>query len=266
MKVAQSGPHVEVWLRIVDPNWTHKLEPGKIDGMYELTDYPLREGLIEAHEKVWENIAGPGPFWTGAERIAMVAESRTATSCLLCAKRRQALSPYAVDGVHDSETDLDAVIIDMIHRIRSDPGRLTRNMFDQVMGAGITPEQYIEIVGVVNSSVIIDTLHAALGLPLAELPTPQPGAPTGQPPANVTEAGAWVPIAVGNERPGMINGLSDNREPNIARSMGLVPNAVQLFFTAFRPHYALQNIPLELKQSQAEFIASRVSALNQCFY
>ena len=234
--------------------------------MYEHTDYPLRKHLVEAHERVWDNIAEPGPFWTGAERTSMVAESRTAASCHLCEARRQELSPYAIDGAHNSETDLDDVIIDMIHRIRSDPGRITRNMFDQVMNAGISPEHYVEVVSVVNSSVIIDTLHAALGLPLAALPSPKPGMPTGQPPANVTDEGAWVPIAVGNERPGLINGLSNNREPNIARSMGLVPSAVQLFFTAFRPHYALQNIPLDLQQSQAEFIASRVSALNQCFY
>ena len=234
--------------------------------MYEHTDYPLRKHLVEAHERVWENIAEPGPFWTGTERTSMVAESRAATSCHLCEARRQELSPYAIDGAHNSETDLDDVIIDMIHRIRSAPGRITRSMFDQVMNAGISPEHYVEVVSVVNSSVIIDTLHAALGLPLAALPSPKPGMPTGQPPANVTDEGAWVPIAVGNERPGLINGLSNNREPNIARSMGLVPSAVQLFFTAFRPHYALQNIPLDLQQSQAEFIASRVSALNQCFY
>ena len=165
--------------------------------MYEHTDYPLRKHLVEAHEKVWENIAEPGPFWTGAERTSMVAESRAATSCHLCEARRQELSPYAIDGAHNSETDLDDVIIDMIHRIRSDPGRITRNMFDQVMNAGISPERYIEVVSVVNSSVIIDTLHAALGLPLAALPSPKPGEPTGQPPANVTDEGAWVPIAVG---------------------------------------------------------------------
>ena len=234
--------------------------------MYEHTDYPLRKHLVEAHERVWENIAEPGPFWTGAERTSMVAESRTAASCHLCEARRQELSPYAIDGAHNSEPDLADVIIDMIHQIRSDPGRITRSMFDRVMNAGISPEHYVEVVSVVNSSVIIDTLHAALGLPLAALPSPSPGEPTGQPPANVTDEGAWVPIAVGNERPGLINGLSNNREPNIARSMGLVPSAVQLFFTAFRPHYALQNIPLDLQQSQAEFIASRVSALNQCFY
>ena len=112
--------------------------------MYEHTDYPLRKHLVEAHEKVWENIAEPGPFWTGAERTSMVAESRAATSCHLCEARRQELSPYAIDGAHNSETDLDDVIIDMIHRIRSDPGRITRNMFDQVMNAGISPERYID--------------------------------------------------------------------------------------------------------------------------
>ena len=54
--------------------------------------------------------------------------------------------------------------------------------------------------------------------------------------------------------------------PNIARSLGLVPGAVALFFGTFRPHYALQDIPLAISQAQAEFIAARVSALNQCFY
>ena len=48
--------------------------------------------------------------------------------------------------------------------------------------------------------------------------------------------------------------------------MGLVPDAVALFFGAFRPHYALKDIPLSISQTQAEFVASRVSALNDCFY
>ena len=56
------------------------------------------------------------------------------------------------------------------------------------------------------------------------------------------------------------------RAPNIGRAMGLVPSAVALFFLAFRAHYALRDIPLDIAQAQAEFIASRVSALNACFY
>jgi len=33
-----------------------------------------------------------------------------------------------------------------------------------------------------------------------------------------------------------------------------------------RSHYSLSDIPLDISQAQAEFIAARVSALNECFY
>jgi len=56
------------------------------------------------------------------------------------------------------------------------------------------------------------------------------------------------------------------RVPNIARSLGLVPSALTLFFNTFRPHYALKDIDLSISQAQAEFIAARVSAMNECFY
>jgi hypothetical protein len=54
--------------------------------------------------------------------------------------------------------------------------------------------------------------------------------------------------------------------PNIFRAMGLVPDAVALFFSTFRPHYALKDIELSISQAQAELVASRVSAWNECFY
>ena len=54
--------------------------------------------------------------------------------------------------------------------------------------------------------------------------------------------------------------------PNIARSMGLVPSAVELFFTTFRPHYSLSYIHMTISQAQAEFVAARVSSINECFY
>jgi len=91
--------------------------------------------------------------------------------------------------------------------------------------------------------------------------------PPGERNALAVDAGAWVLIGDG--------GGSDTAQtsatglpavPNIVRAMGLVPAAVDLFFGAFRPHYALQTIPLAISQAQAEFVASRVSALNQCFY
>ena len=232
--------------------------------MYEDTHYPVSAEVIERHGETWRLIATPGAFWSGAERVQMVAEARSATECVLCRRRKAALSPFTVDGEHDAVSDLPAVLIDMIHRLRTDPGRYTRTVFAGVLAAGISRERYIEAVSVVNAAVIVDTMHAALGLPLPDLPTPEPGPPTGQPAPEVVDAGAWVPLTRADDRTATVTGLPG--APNIARSMGCVPSAVALFFTAFRGHYALRDIPLAVSQPQAEFIASRVSALNQCFY
>ena len=232
--------------------------------MYDDTRYPLSAAVEERHGEAWRMIASPGPFWTADERVAMVAEARAAMYCDLCRRRKEALSPFAVQGTHDSVSDLPASLIDMIHRLRTDPARYTRSVFAGVIAMGISRERYIEAVSVVNASVIVDTMHASLGLPLPDLPEPEPGDPTGQPPPDVVDEGAWVPITRVSDRNVSDTGLPGS--PNIARSMGSVPAAVQLFFTAFRGHYALRDIPLAVSQPQAEFIASRVSALNECFY
>ena len=94
--------------------------------MYEETHYPVSAEVIERHDEAWRLIAAPGAFWNGAERVQIVAEARAATACMLCERRKAALSPFAVDGEHDSVSDLPPVLIDMIHRMRTDPGAATR--------------------------------------------------------------------------------------------------------------------------------------------
>ena len=227
---------------------------------------PLRDNLRQAHAAAWHSIAGPGAFWTGAQRVAMVAEARAALSCPLCTDRKAALSPAAVRGKHDQATGLGPVAVDLIHRLRTDPGRLTKSWFDALMSAGISPQAYVEIVSVVTSSVIIDTLHQSLGLAPPPLPDAEAGQPSGHCNADAVDAGAWVPVLDAEQTLPEASALSLPRIPFILRAMGLVPSAVALFFQTFRPHYALSNIPLSISQAQAEFTAARVSALNQCFY
>jgi hypothetical protein len=222
---------------------------------------PLSERLKEAHAEALEVMASPGPSWSGTDRLQMVGEARAALNCPLCATRRTALSPNAHQGSHVGPSDLDPVVVDAIHRIRTDPARLTRTVFDAVT-AVIEPAAYIELVSVVASSVIVDTLHRALGLAVPALPDAVPGEPTRDAPGDTVDEGAWVPIMRVPERPGP----GAPAVWNIARSMGLVPTAVNLFFSTFRPHYALTDIDLSISQSQAEFVAARVSAMNECFY
>lgn len=230
--------------------------------MYQ-TSYPVRTNLREAHGDAWRLIAQPGAFWSAAARVQMVEEARAALRCGLCARRKEALSPLAALGEHDAATALPAALVELIHRLRTDPARMTRSAFDRALAGGISAERYVEAVSVVCTSVVIDTFHNALGLASPPPREPQPGDPRGQEPPAVVDDGAWVPLTRvdGEDR---TFGLP--RAPNIGRAMGLVPSAVALFFLAFRPHYALRDIPLAISQAQAEFIAARVSALNECFY
>lgn len=223
---------------------------------------PLTNELRDAHEGALQSMVSPGPSWTGSERRQMVEVARAASDCVLCSRRKSALSPLAKTGRHDGPEGLPAIIIDAIHRIRTDPGRLTRSWFDQVT-AEIGQTAYVEMVSVVNTSVIIDTLHAALDQPLADLPDSVAGEPTNAPPGDVVDDGAWVPIT---RAPRDMADTGLPVVPNIVRAMGLVPDAVALFFSTFRPHYALKDIQLSLTQAQAELVAAKVSAVNECFY
>ena len=223
---------------------------------------PLSVNLREAHGSALTTLARPGSFWTGAARLDMVATARAAAECSLCSERKSALSATAISGIHDGPDSLPPVLVDAIHRIRTDPGRLTRSWFDSVV-AVTGPAAYVEMVSVVNSAVIIDTLHRSLGLALAELPQPVAGEPTDEPTGEVVDEGAWLPIS---KAPRDMADTGMPVVPNIFRAMGLVPQAVSLFFNTFRPHYALKDIQLSISQAQAEFVASRVSAMNECFY
>ncbi|HAO55037.1 MAG: hypothetical protein MK322_00740 [Pseudomonadales bacterium] len=231
--------------------------------MYEETEYPLREELITAHAAQWERIGQPGAFWTAEDRVAFVQEARSSQSCDFCILRKKAMSPYAVTGKHTSFTNLPSVLIDTIHRIRTDPQRITRRMFDEVLASNYSREQYIELVSVVTSATIIDTLHQALGISLPETPEINSGNPLGQKKPHLVDEGAWVPLA---DTKFTLTDTGMPSAPNITRAMGCVPSAVELFFGTFRHHYALKNIPMNISQSQAEYVASRVSSINECFY
>ena len=144
---------------------------------YSNAPYPIRADLADAHRHAWNEIAGPGRWWTGAERVAIAREVRRARDCSLCAARRAAVSPFSVDGVHDSDHAVPEPAIDAIHRLVTDAARLTRSWLEKLQTEGLSDGHYVELLGVLVALVSIDELHLALGLELEPLPDPQPGAP-----------------------------------------------------------------------------------------
>ena len=225
--------------------------------------HPPRPELIDAHHHAWQQIGAPGTWLRGRDRVAIADETRAALSCALCAMRKSALSPFAISGAHSQRNDLAPGMVDLVHRLATDPGRLTRDWFDRIIGPDLTVEQYVEAVSVVATTVLIDTQHRALGVDVPSLPVAQAGEPARTVNPDCVDGGAWVPMVPADQTPSD-TGLP--AAPNILRAMSAVPGAVALFFGAFRPHYALKNLRLAISQAQAEFVAARVSALNECFY
>ncbi len=221
---------------------------------------PIRDLIPAAHRRAWERLARPGNWWTGAERVAIASELRRAPGCSLCLERKAALSPNAGQGTHDGGGEMSELAIDTIHRIVTDPGRLSKGWYEGVIRDGLSEGQYVELVGVVVSVLSIDTLHRGLGIPLEPLPQPLPGEPSRERPAGLQDGVAWVPML-------------DGRVGNVLRALSLVPDAVEQLKELSAVHYVRTedvgniSVPMPgLNRRQVELVAGRISALNECFY
>ena len=136
-----------------------------------LAAFPPTAAALEAQ---WPLLGSPGDWWTGAERVSLIEETRAARGCTLCGERKHALSPYAVAGAHEGNGILSAAAVDAVHRVSVDPGRLSSQWFEECQEAGLEAAQIVELGGVVSTAQIADTLAIALGQDLLATPEAQP--------------------------------------------------------------------------------------------
>ena len=236
---------------------------------YARSPVPVRPDIEAAHAQAWSGLARPGEWWSGAQRIAIAEETRRARGCSLCRERKAALSPFSIEGVHDSSDILPETAVDVAHRVTTDPGRLSRKWFDGIIAAGLGDGHYVEALGVVVRTVAIDAFCRTIGAPAHELPAAEPGEPTGRRPERLGDDGAWVPM----QPPGAALYEGENY-PNVGRALSLVPDEVRGIVALMRPQYMdVEHVPdptydpgRAIDRAQIELIAGRVSALNECFY
>ncbi len=240
----------------------------------------IRPDILQAQDRAWTGIGHPGTWWTGADRVAIAAETRHAASCPLCAARAAALSPNMVGGDHVSLRSLPHAAVEAIHRIRTDSGRLGESWFRRLLAGGLDEERYVELVSVVAITVAIDTFRAAVGLDPWPLPRAHRGAPQRRRPAGIRHDLAWVatlaPEDVGPDDPDI---YLTRRDPtlrsgaNIQRALSLVPSAMMqwwdLLEIMYMPGPWMRDFTHEYRavtHAQIEMLAARVSALNRCIY
>ncbi len=217
--------------------------------------------LDAACDATTEALGAAGDWLDGTERVAVWAEARDAQTNPLDVQRRGALSPAAIDGHHPARPPLSAEAVELVHRLASDPGRLTKAWATECMAKLADGERrYTEIVGVTAMSRVIDRFDRALGRPVRPLPEPQPGEPARVVPDGVGDVGAWVSQSIEKGR------------ANVSRTLSLVPVTQatwQALVNAMYSHhdqFADLAWDRPLSRPQTELVAARTTVLNQCFY
>ena len=243
---------------------------------YKDVGLPVREDITAVHRRAWKRLSEAGTWLTGAERVAIAEEARAAAVCNLCRARKDALLPNSVHGNHDHTGRLLDNEVEQIHRICTDPGRLSRAWYQGLRDDGMAEERYVETLEVIALIVAVDTFTKGLGLNTWPLPGSQPGVPTKCRPVAARRQMAWVSTldpkdAIGTEDEALYAGRPS--AAHIYQAMSLVPNSVKSFFdlvvNQYLPPQAMADFENEyraINHAQIELVAGRVSALNQCIY
>ncbi len=234
---------------------------------------PIRSDIAAAHNRAWQRIARPGTWHSGEVRVCIAAETRNARTCRLCAARKESLSPFAVEGAHDHAGGLPDVMVEAVHRIATDPARLTRRWYRSLLDDGLDAAAYVELVGVACTTISVDTFARAMGMDLLPLPEPVAGAPARTRPASASQGPAWVPWIAPGDAAEDENDLFSPEHANIHRAMSLVPAEARGFFDLVETQYLRRsqmrdfaNEYRAITHAQIELVAGRVSALNRCVY
>lgn len=248
---------------------------------YRDAPYAILEDMKSAYRDYWELLAAPGNWWTGPQRVAIASAVRDATGCGFCVERKQALSPNAVSGQHQTSREGRASLsdraIDAVHRIVTDQNRITQSYVDESVAQGLSPEAYVELAGIVVTVFSIDEFNRGLGLALEPLPAPLAGECSAYRPGQAVHDTGFVPMipadgAIGAEADLWVNGQT----ANVLRALSVVPDAVRGWMRVSSVQYlaptaeGMGNFIHEegrvINRMQVELIAGRVSSYNECFY
>ena len=235
--------------------------------------FVIRDDLASAFNQAVAEFGQTGAWLDGAQRIAVANEARYAWDCALCKRRKEALSPYAIDGEHDHLGVLPDRWVEAVHRIATDSGRITEKWYDSVVPNELTEDEFIEVLSVTTLISCCDVFTRGIGITPAELPAASAGTPARQRPTGFKLGPGWAPTVAPEDVGPELEGFYDNGPQFIRRSLTLVPKELQRFWELMNAFYMhnpavveLEGVDRGISRAQMEFLAARVSALLDCFY
>lgn len=203
----------------------------------DLLPHPTRRDAIV---RAWDQLVGPGPTLTADERRAVIGWARAAWA-----------------GADGPDPD-GGPAAEAAHWLAADAGGITAEVVDDLEARGLERRRYLEIVGVVGRLANIDFYARGLGASLPAVPgEPHPSSePTGRVAADPTRRG-FVPSVGPLRAPFVLDAL-----PGEGEELRALHEPMYLPMTAIAD-YTFGDV---LTRPQMEYLASRASYLNECFY
>lgn len=208
--------------------------------------------IRESLESVSEQLRRCGTWWDAPQVGAIVRRARDGFA-------QRGVAPW-LRPLPDEVAELPAAAVAVIDRVTTDPGSIDRRWAgEQIAVLGDGP--YVELVGLTAVSVIVHLYAEGAGEMVAAVgeSAEDAGHPSRERPAGLGDIGAYVV-------------MTDPFDfANVARALSLVPSANQAFYTVVRPMYSEAGFEqlvwdTPLSRPQVELVASRVAAMNECFY
>ncbi len=223
-----------------------------------VTKLPIRKELDTAHAAAMAEWSAPGTWWTGAQRLAIVAEVRRARDAERLAPWQ---APSLVEGAASDSHELPSPIVDVVWRLTNHPGTLTADWYTSILARGVEALAYVEVVSIVAQVNCVDRFADALGLDRMSIPEAQDGEPSGEVPVDAEVRLHWVPTR-------------DIRGPNVWLALSGVPDELTARSRLSAAHYVegdavfadVVSDRFSLQRVQMELVAARTSKLNECFY
>lgn len=209
----------------------------------------VRDDLAAAHRRSLAHVAEPGARFTAARRV-QIAEVAIAAF----------LDPEPPPPWVRPHGDL---ALDVAHRLARHAATITLEWYEQIVTEGLHPLDWVEVVGIVVSTLPPVAFARAIGEPLPGLPAPQPGEPTGNEAAELAPARLnFVPVAA-----------PADRMPSVVQALSALPdewnNLWQLAEAQYMSDRAMDD-PLwsrgTLSRPQMELVAGRLSLIRECFF
>ncbi|MFY0612546.1 MAG: hypothetical protein JXQ99_13520 [Hyphomicrobiaceae bacterium] len=236
---------------------------------YKSAAFDVREDLAEVHRAQLADLGSPGTWGSGAQRLAVASEVRLAGV-------EAGVMEAPAGGVPAADVTLPETVRAFIGKLAVSPKDVDEAACDAARSEGLSDEEYVEIVGIVSRVVNLDIFARGIGSPLQPLPTARAGQPSGVRPQAAVREHAIVPTV-----PNAPEGGHDAEvlyggkwQPYIMRALSLVPGELSDHLELEEVQYMPMSKVLVpdhqhhngVTRAQAEVVAGRVSAINECFF